>query len=182
MAMAENHNTPRANWWPGGAAYVRYAQTLGALLPGVPYLHNGIEFGDRTPVNTGFDFTKEQEAEWPPERLPLFSAAALDWDHPDFALLEAIRDVHAFRKGRLELFSEAGQGSIIPLETANRAITGYIRQKLGKRGGVAVLGNTDMANAQPFTPPHSGARANLLADGAPLPDMLAPAQVVAYEI
>ena len=181
MAMAENHNTPRANWWAGGAAYVRYAQTLGALLPGVPYLHNGIEFGDRTPVNTGFDFTKEQEAEWPPSRLPLFSAAALDWEHPDFALLEAIRGVHAFRKGRMELFANPAPGSIIPLETANRAITGYIRQKPGARGGVAVLGNTDMANAQPFTPPHSGAKVDLLG-GRPLPAVLGPAQVVAYEI
>ena len=181
MAMAENHNTPRANWWAGGAAYVRYAQTLGALLPGVPYLHNGIEFGDRTPVNTGFDFTKEQEAEWPPSRLPLFSAAALDWEHPDFALLDAIRGVHAFRKGRMELFANPGPGSIIPLETANRAITGYIRQKPGERGGVAVLGNTDMANPQPFTPPHSGAKVDLLGGGE-LPEVLGAAQVVAYEI
>ena len=182
MAMAENHNTPRANWWAGGNAYVRYAQTLGALLPGVPYLHNGIEFGDRTPVNTGFDFSDEQVAQWPPARLPLFSAAALDWEHPDFALLDAIRGIHAFRREHLDLFADPAPGTIIPLETANRAVTGYIRQKPGSRGGIAVLGNTDMEHPQPLVPPHSGARADLLAGGAPLPETLAPAQVVAYEI
>ena len=100
---------------------------------------------------------------------------------PDADTLEAIRGVHAFRKGRMELFSNPAPGSIIPLETANRAITGYIRQKPGERGGVAVLGNTDMANPQPFTPPHSGAKADLLGGGE-LPEVLASAQVVAYEV
>ncbi|MGD9613614.1 MAG: alpha-amylase, partial [Kiritimatiellia bacterium] len=50
MATAENHNTPRAVHWPGGAAYARYAQALGAFLPGVPYLHNGIELAEPVPV------------------------------------------------------------------------------------------------------------------------------------
>lgn len=181
MAMAENHNTPRANHWAGGNAYTRYAQTLGALLPGVPYLHNGTEFGDTTPVNTGFDFSNEETAQWPPARLPLFSVSALCWERPDLELLAAIRRLHAFRHQHLDLLHEAGPGTIIPLETANRAITGYIRQRPGAAEGLAVLGNTDMHQAQAFTPPHSSARTDLLT-GAPLPERLAPAQVVVYAI
>ena len=96
MATAENHNTPRAVHWAGGAAYALYAQTLGAFLPGVPYLHNGIELAEPVPVNTGFDFTDEETAALPPSVLPLFSAAAMDWTRKQ-TLVADLRRVHALR-------------------------------------------------------------------------------------
>ncbi|MBR6022908.1 MAG: alpha-amylase, partial [Kiritimatiellae bacterium] len=153
MAMAENHNTPRAVHWPGGRAYALYAQTLGALLPGIPYLHNGIELADPTPVNTGFDFTDAETAAWPASRLPLFSAAALDWLAPTGkTLIPALRRLHAFRKAHLDLFANPAPGTIIPLETSNRAITGYIRQSPSSPSSpaIAILGNTDMSHPHPL--------------------------------
>ena len=180
MAMAENHNTPRAVHWAGGAAYALYAQALGAFLPGVPYLHNGIELAEPVPVNTGFDFTNEEVAKLPPSVLPLFSAAAMDWTRAQ-TLVADLRRVHALRAQHQELFADASPGTIIPLETANRAIFGYIRQKPGAQEGFAILGNSDMHNPQPLTPPHSAATTDLIT-GEPLPSTLRPAQVVAYAI
>ncbi len=180
MAMAENHNTPRAVHWAGGPAYALYAQTLGAFLPGVPYLHNGIELAEPVPVNTGFDFTNEEVAKLPPSILPLFSAAAMGWTR-EHTLVADLRRVHALRAKHQELFSDPSPGTILPLETSNRAITGYIRQKPGSRKGFAILGNSDMNNPQPLTLPHSSATTDLIS-GQPLPEILRPAQVVAYKI
>lgn len=180
MATAENHNTPRAVHWPGGKAYARYAQGLGTFLPGVPYLHNGIELAEPVPVNTGFDFTDEETAALPASILPLFSATAMDWTRGD-TLLADFRRLHALREQHRDLFSDPAPGTIIPLETANRVITGYIRQKPGAKDGFAILANTDMHNPQPFNPPHSSATTDLLLD-QPLPAVLQPGQVVVYQI
>ena len=89
--------------------------------------------------------------------------------------------MHALRAKHPELFSDPSPGTIIPLETSNRAITGYIRQKPGSKQGFAILGNSDMHNAQPLTLPHSGAKQDLIS-GQPLPTILKPAQVIAYSI
>ena len=180
MAMAENHNTPRAVHWAGGAAYALYAQTLGAFLPGVPYLHNGIEIAEPVPVNTGFDFTNEEVAQLPPGVLPLFSAAAMDWTR-ERTLVADLRRVHALRARHRELFSDPSPGTIVPLETANRAVTGYLRQKPGAKKAFAVLGNTDMHQPQPLVLPHPSAKKDLLT-GEPLPAVLQPAQVVVYAV
>ncbi len=180
MAMAENHNTPRAVHWAGGPAYALYAQAIGAFLPGVPYLHNGIELAEPVPVNTGFDFTNEEVAQLPPSVLPLFSAAAMGWTR-EHTLVADLRRVHALRAKHPELFSDPSPGTIIPLETSNRAITGYIRQKPGSKKGFAILGNSDMHNSQPLTLPHSSATTDLIS-GQPLPPTLRPAQVIAYKI
>ncbi len=180
MATAENHNTPRGGHWPGGQAYALYAQTLGAFLPGVPYLHNGVELSEPVPVNTGFDFTDEETAALPPSVLPLFSAAAMDWTRKE-TLVADLRRVHALRAKHQDLFSDPAAGTILPLETSNGAITGYVRQKPGNKDGFAILANTDMHNAQPLPLPHASATTDLLAD-APLPPTLRPAQVVVYAI
>ena len=180
MAMAENHNTPRAVHWAGGAAYARYAQALGAFLPGVPYLHNGIELAEPVPVNTGFDFTNEEVAQLPPAVLPLFSAAAMDWTR-EHTLVAVLRRIHALRAKHRDLFSDPAPGTIIPLETANRAVTGYLRQKPGAKKAFAVLGNTDMHQPQPLVLPHPSAKKDLLT-GEPLPAVLQPAQVVVYAV
>ena len=180
MAMAENHNTPRAVHWAGGAAYALYAQTLGAFLPGVPYLHNGIELAEPVPVNTGFDFTNEEVAQLPPAVLPLFSAAAMDWTR-EHTLVAVLRRIHALRAKHRDLFSDPAPGTIIPLETANRAVTGYLRQKPGAKKAFAVLGNTDMHQPQPLVLPHPSAKKDLLT-GEPLPAVLQPAQVVVYAV
>ena len=180
MAMAENHNCPRAVHWAGGKAYALYAQALGAFLPGVPYLHNGLELAEPVPVNTGFDFSNEEVAQLPPAVLPLFSAAAMDWTRAD-NLIAPLRRVHALRDRNRELFSDAAPGTIIPLETGNRAVTGYLRQKPGVKKAFAILGNSDMLHPQPLVLPHPSAKKDLLT-GEPLPAVLQPAQVVVYAV
>lgn len=180
MAMAENHNCPRAVHWPGGKAYALYAQTLGAFLPGVPYLHNGIELADPTPVNTGFDFTQEEIAHLPASVLPLFSAAAMDWTRAD-NLIAPLRRVHALRGKLADLCRDASAGTIIPLETTNRPVFGYQRQQAGRKKIVAILGNSDMHQPQPLIPPHPAARRDLIT-GEPLPPILSPGQVIAYSV
>jgi len=180
MAMAENHNTPRAVHWEGGAAFALYAQSLGTFLPGVPYLHNGIELAEPVPVNTGFDFSNEEVADLPPSVLPLFSAAAMDWTRGQ-TLIDGLRRVHTLRSAHAKLFAHAEAGAVILLEMENGALIGYTRQIPGESAGIALIGNSDMRTPQPLVLPHPGASTDLLT-GNPLPDILRPGQVVAYAI
>lgn len=180
MATAENHNTPRAVHWSGGPAYALHAQAIGAFLPGVPYLHNGIELAEPAPVNTGFDFTDEETAALPASVLPLFSAAAMDWTREP-TLVADLRRVHALRDKNRELFGDPSPGTIIPLETGNRAVFGYLRQKPGFKKAFAILGNGDMHHEQPLILPHPRAKKDLLT-GEPLPAVLRPGQVVVYAV
>ena len=179
MAMSENHNTPRAVHWPGGLAYARYAQTLGALLPGgVPYLHNGVELAETRPVNTGFDFTEEEQAALPPSRLPLFSAAALDWHRPN-TLLPDLRRLHAVRAAHIDIFADPSPGTLTPVPFPDHpAILAFARHAPGLPGGFLVLANTDMQNPVPLPPLPGGVQPLDLLSDAPAPATLAPAQVL----
>ncbi len=180
MATSENHNTPRGVNWPGGRAFSLYAQTLGAFLPAVPYVHNGFELAEPVPVNTGFDFTPEETAALPPSRLPLFSAAAMDWTRRD-TLMDDLRRLHAVRARHQDLLCDPSPGSVMPLETGNPAVTGFIRCRPGESAGLAILGNSDMHQPQSFTAPLPQAATDLLT-GCALPGLLAPGQVVACAI
>ena len=80
----ESHNSRRAAARPGGAAYVRYAAALALFLPTVPFVHNGVEFGETHPVNTGGGFTAEEYGRLPPTQLPLFTTIPFTWtQEPD---------------------------------------------------------------------------------------------------
>ncbi len=75
----ETHNTKRAAARPGHKDYSKYAFGLNVFLPGLLFIHSGFELGETCPVNTGLQFTQEEIAAYPPEKLPLFSVAALNW-------------------------------------------------------------------------------------------------------
>jgi len=75
----ETHNTKRAAARPGDKDYSKYAFGLNVFLPGLLFIHSGFELGETCPVNTGLQFTQEDIAAYPPEKLPLFSVAALNW-------------------------------------------------------------------------------------------------------
>lgn len=96
----------------------------------------------------------------------------MDWTRTD-NLISPLRRVHALREKYRDLCSDASAGTIIPLETANRAITGYIRQQPETTTGLAVLGNSDMHQAHPLTLPHPSATTDLLTD-APSPPAFSP--------
>ena len=180
MATAENHNTPRAVHWPGGPAFSLYAQTLGAFLPGIPYLHNGAELAETAPVNTGFDFTDAETAALPPSRLPLFSAAAIGWTR-SATLVEALRRVHQIRERHLDLVRDPAPGTIALLETDNPAVFGYRRLKPGAPGDLVVLANSDVRRSQPVAVLPPGLSDDLLS-GQPVPALFRPAQVVVCRV
>lgn len=189
MATPENHNTPRAVRWPGGLSYALYALTVGAFLPGIPYIHGGVELAETHPINTGFDFTPEQQASLPPEVLPLFSAAAYDWTRRE-TLVEGLRRMLRAREPWAGLVTEGSGASLHPLITDNAHIIGYARGA-ADAPALAVFCNSDMLHAQ------SG-RAAVPAANASLTDILsgerftwrkgrvsidlAPAQVIALAL
>jgi len=151
MAMAENHNVPRAVTWPGGLAYALYAQAIGAFLPGVPYIHGGIELAETRPINTGFDFTQAQVAGLPAPALHLFSAGAYDWTRrPN--LVASLRRLHAARAPYAELITDPGPESVQPVETDNPLIVAFRRGRPGGPG-LLVLANSDRVAPQSVSGP-----------------------------
>ena len=113
-------------------------------------------------------------------RPPLDGFYVVDWTRAA-NLIAPLRRIHAVRAKYRELLADASPGTIIPLETTNRAITGYLRQQPGRNKALAVLGNTDWQHPQPLTLPHPGARRDLLTNG-PVPAILQPGQVVVYAL
>ncbi len=83
FATPETHNTPRAASRPFALQYVHYALILSVMVPGLPFIHSGLEFMETKPINTGLGFSDEMIAANPSETLPLFSQWAFDWTRPD---------------------------------------------------------------------------------------------------
>lgn len=83
FATAESHNTPRAAARFGGGAtgraFSKFVFALSAVLPAIPFIHNGAEICEHYPINTGLGFSSEDLQQFPSHRLPLFSAFAFDW-------------------------------------------------------------------------------------------------------
>ncbi len=94
FAAPDTHNTPRI--MSRGRATAYYALAVCSLLPGgVPLITSGTELGETEPINTGLDFSAKDIAQYPPERLPLFSGRTLRWDHPDWEMLSFLRAIYA---------------------------------------------------------------------------------------
>ena len=97
FATPETHNTPRCAARSGGIARSRCLWTLGAFLPAIPYLHSGFDVGERVPVNTGLDFSREDAAAYPESVLPLYNAVSYDW-RSSGDLRSALRTVARLRR------------------------------------------------------------------------------------
>lgn len=149
MATPENHNTPRAVTWPGGRDYVQYAMTLGAFLPGVPYIHGGLELAETHPINTGFDFTQEQRAQFSPETLHLFSAGAIGWTRAQ-NLVVGLRKILSLREQYIDVVTDPSSGSLRPLESDNDRVIAFVRG-LSTGAQLLIVGNSDMAAPQSVT-------------------------------
>ena len=84
FGTGENHNTPRVCFrYPrqeAGRNHSTFIFTLSAILPTIPFLQSGMELCEWYPVNLGLNFTDEDRALYPPEKLPLFSALSFDWE------------------------------------------------------------------------------------------------------
>jgi starch synthase (maltosyl-transferring) len=189
MANAENHNVPRAVTWPGGLSYARYAQAIGAFLPGVPYIHGGMEVAETRPVNTGFDFTEEERRALPAERLYLFSAGSYTWTREP-NLVESLRRLHAVRQNYVGLVGDPSPQVIAVPDVGNPIVVCFVRGRaLGPR--LLIAGNSDMAAEQvaylPVGPSGTKAvellsgRSDAVRDGI-ISLRLAPGEVVVYKL
>ncbi len=74
----ETHDSPRCAA-KRDVEFAKYVWRLCCTLPVVPYIHGGFELGEKAPVNTGLGFSMEESRQYPPEKLALFSATALNW-------------------------------------------------------------------------------------------------------
>ncbi len=138
FATPETHNTPRAAVRCGDPDTVAHIWLLLRLLPGaVAFLHAGMELGERTPVNTGLEFTPEEIQEWTADRLPLFSDVPLRWD-------EGGSVVPYYRRSNAELQAMDVVKSMQPddpivVVTDDASYVGYVRILSDQRRGFLVI-------------------------------------------
>ncbi|MFC1961292.1 alpha-amylase, partial [Chloroflexota bacterium] len=105
FATPENHNTPRAAArYENGHIYSYYTLPLCIALPGIPFVHSGFELGETQPLNTGLGFSDEMLAQYPADRLPLFSEYAFDWTRED-NLIEGVTYAMQLRRRYADLLT-----------------------------------------------------------------------------
>ncbi|QEQ57107.1 alpha-amylase family glycosyl hydrolase [Chlorobium phaeovibrioides] len=118
FGTGENHNTPRVPFrFPKEAAgrnYSAFIFTLAAILPTLPFIQSGMEVSEWHPVNLGLNFTDEDRTNFPPETLPLFSPAAIDWKETNTLppLTSYIQKIIAIRSQYLDTILSGDAGSI----------------------------------------------------------------------
>ncbi|GAB4149942.1 MAG: alpha-amylase family glycosyl hydrolase [Candidatus Promineifilaceae bacterium] len=151
FGATESHNTPRAISKKGGEQFVRYGMAIAAILPTLPFLHCGAEFGERRPVNTGLGFTPEEIAQYPSHTLPLFSGIAYDWTGDTTQLTTWWQQTLALRQQYAPLLTDIRKDSFIYLFSDNPAIWGVIRHNEDWSLKLALLANQDMEKAQRVT-------------------------------
>ncbi len=127
FATAESHNTPRAASRLSALQYVHYALIFSAIVPGMPFIHNGFEFMETKPINTGLGFTDEMIAENPTDTLPLFSEWAFDWTKKG-NLVASIRYALQIRQHYEALLSNPDPETVILGYSDNPNITVFARQ------------------------------------------------------
>jgi glycosidase len=147
FATPENHNTPRAASRPGGVAYARWAAVINAFLPGIPFYHSGYELAERSPINTGLDFTSEQIRALPSEKLPLFSEGGYNWlSNEQFAPL--IAKVQSIRRQYRSLVVQSTPATIQMLAEGNPRLLSFARIAPKGKQRIAIVGNMDFASMQ----------------------------------
>ena len=143
FAAPENHNTPRAFSRYGGMAYAHYALALSIMIPAIPFIASGFELGETQPINTGLGFTNEQLAQYPADRLPLFSAHALNWTRPEH-YVKSVRYALEVRRRYAWLLADPDPSTFVIGHADNPHLLVFSRRKDGVC--LAVIANTDMVN------------------------------------
>lgn len=151
FGAVESHNTPRAITKPGGVNYVKYGISVGMFVPALPFVHNGSEFGEPLPVNTGLDFTPAEIQANPSHTLPLFSAVAFDWTGDTTHLAEWWQKNIALRQRYIQLLSDTRKETIAYVHTHNPAIRGLVRHTEDWALKIALVFNHDFENVQNAT-------------------------------
>jgi glycosidase len=148
FGTGENHNTPRAAARPGGTAYARHAIAVSAFLPTIPFLHSGAEFGEIVPVNTGLDFTLAEQARYPSETLPLFSARAYAWSQDDDGLLAWWQKTMALRSQYRAVLGDLRGETLARIDSQNPAIFTILRRTPDWSQKLALVVNSNLQTAQ----------------------------------
>jgi starch synthase (maltosyl-transferring) len=148
----ESHNSPRAAARPGGPAFVRYGAALASFLPALPFVHNGVEFGETQPVNTGVGFTPEEHGRFTPNDLPLFTTIPFNWTtDPDNLTAYWQRTLHLHRCYQ-PLLRRSVPGSLQLVESSdNIHIQALIRMDRTQRPVLALVVNHDCHQFQKGT-------------------------------
>lgn len=139
FGTAENHNCPRnaARLGDGktGVVYSKLVWSLCAVLPAVPFIHSGMEICETHPINTGLDFTPEEQQRYPSEKLPLFSEYGYNWTTGNgFAPINSyIRHILEVRAKHLDVIMCGEPGSMAAIEAENPKILAVLRQANGKK-------------------------------------------------
>lgn len=141
LAAPETHNTPRAASRPGGRGYASYAWTVSCFIPGIPFIHSGLELNETAPVNTGLGFTPEDLERFPADVLPLFSAASLRWDG-SASMLTVVRKSLALRRRFLDCVA-ARNATFRLVGGGDDRVLAFARSSGDGRRSILVAANSD---------------------------------------
>jgi starch synthase (maltosyl-transferring) len=148
----ESHNSPRAAARPGGAAFVRYGAALAAFLPALPFVHNGVEFGETRPVNTGVGFAPGEHGRYTAEDLPLFTTIPFTWTEDADNLTAYWRHTLHLHRRYQSLLRRAEPGSLRLVDSNdNIHIQALIRTDHDQRPALALVVNHDCRHPQTGT-------------------------------
>lgn len=140
FATPENHNTPRAATRTGGIVFAKLSWVINNFIPGIPFIHQGFELGERFPVNTGLDFSPEEIARIPSSGLPLFSEAALDWCNAD-EFTSFVSKVSELRRQWRNVIIHASGQSFHILPASSESILAFLRVSQDESIRVVVVAN-----------------------------------------
>ena len=148
FGTGENHNTPRVCFrYPrqeAGRNNAIFIFTLSAILPAIPFLQSGMEICEWYPVNLGLNFTDEDRALYPPEKLQLFSAISYDWENSNglLPLNDYIARILNIRKQYLDLILCGDSGSITIPYVSEQELFAVMRTSAGK--SLLFIGNSNL--------------------------------------
>ncbi len=146
FATAENHNTIRAAArYPNGNIYSYYTLPLCIAMPGIPFVHSGFELAETQPINTGLGFSPEALAQYPAEKLPLFSEFAFDWAREN-NLIEGVTYALELRQRYAELLTDNTPDCWFVGLSDNPRILVFTRQRDDL--SLTFIANTDMHHHQ----------------------------------
>ncbi|NTW48700.1 MAG: alpha-amylase [Chlorobiales bacterium] len=152
FGTAENHNCPRNAARLGGGKtgmmYSKLVWSLCAVLPAVPFIHSGMEICETQPINTGLDFTPEEQKRYPSETLPLFSEYAYNWATANRfpTLNNYIRHILEVRAKYLDVIMCGIPGALFAIETENPKLLVIQREANGKK--LLFAGNYNFENRE----------------------------------
>jgi starch synthase (maltosyl-transferring) len=165
FATAESHNTPRAAARFGGGAsgraFSKFIFGLSAVLPAIPFIHNGAEICEYYPINTGLGFSSDELQHFPSHRLPLFSAFAFDWARANEQepLNDFIAKVMSVRQKYLEVITNHSASSITVFSDGLSPVVVLTRQ-VGKTK-LLYVGNANVEAREQIKIPLSTSKAAL---------------------